>query len=351
MEYNFDFGGGFEFRPGVSVRRTNAEGEAFSGAVSNTLYSAFARAEYAVGNWRFIAGLRGDQFETPNKGFLSPQVILTNKVSRDLFVRASYGRATRSSLLFETFINVLNTPTGPSGFLRSNFLGNKDLELIVVDNIEIGLRRGVTKKISLDVDLFYTSYSPVIVPTVTGVRLPTPTSLLTTDLGPIAIGTTYRQYGGTLSLYANLDERLKLTASVTVQDLTDITTERQVTKVLPGGVIDIESEPTPEKATLRFDIPRVMALLVADYRPLPFLELHLDANFTLQQTLTINTFVEPKYLDLPSQVVLNLVAGCEVVPGVKVFLNGRNLLASEQRQFAATDRLSRMILAGVNAQF
>ncbi|MFO7864850.1 MAG: TonB-dependent receptor, partial [Salinivirgaceae bacterium] len=352
----------------------------------NTLLSGYLRAEYKLNNFRFIAAARADKFEYPDKIIVSPLLTATYKMNENVLFRASYGQATRSPFMINLFTNLdmaypIPNPDGvPSTYntiygahYRGTEYQDKDYNLLNVEEAEVGTRFNVNSWLSFDLELFWSQmknldvFAKVARSTNIVPSSPTEgTAYISDTTSFVDIDITPQQVGGTLSVFANplknLDIQLYLTLQETqVKNYYDSTGYKTYYSgptddefVFTGGssaeVLD-GSDPDSDKYRDFYHkaTPTYFGGVNINYKPIPKLNVNVNSYFYGAQTFSIGQGNGQNVVEkVKSNILLNATIGYEVRQNVTVFINGRNLIGGDQRQFAITDKINTMVLAGIN---
>ena len=122
-----------------------------------THMSTFApslRLDYKIGDVRLIGAFRSDKTSMPDKWNNSWQFAASYNINNANFIRLVYGRANRSACLTNSDSDNewQRTNMVPSVIV---FEGNKDADLVHIDNIELGYRWRPTSKVLVDAEAFY----------------------------------------------------------------------------------------------------------------------------------------------------------------------------------------------------
>ncbi|ACF14106.1 TonB-dependent receptor plug [Chloroherpeton thalassium ATCC 35110] len=312
-------------------------------SVTNTTTSGFVRGEYFINKLRLIGALRLDKFNTPDKWLLSPQILATYQVDRDLLLRASYGRAARtpfSANLFAkfipdyktTFVYLLSGETIPD-------------ELLVIDIFEIGGRMKVSDKLSFDVELFYAVGDDFETIEISGGD----PSVIINPSSPILFSyatstMTAKNYGMTLSMMYTPFEKMSCKAYVTLQEskIDDYNVSQ--------NVVWRDIEDASDSSFTSENTPTVFGGFSINYLPAKKWTLNLNSYFYSAQVRTL-AGVTAASEDIKANILLNTVASYEIADGIKLFANARNLLGGNRRQYGMSDRIKMTISGGLNATF
>lgn len=113
------------------------------------------RLDYKLDSWRFIGAFRTDKTDKPDKWNNSWQLAVSKLINDKNFIRISYGRATRASVIINSDANYTWTRHGMSQPSMVNLFGTDGYDLVTIDNVELGYRWRPTSNILLDAELFY----------------------------------------------------------------------------------------------------------------------------------------------------------------------------------------------------
>lgn len=176
-DYDFTFGdvaswGELDVRPGVSYQYLYSydvystydyggdKGEQrlsgfFNGDAELWSLAPSLRLDYEKGRFRAILALRSDKTHIPDKWNTSFQAAANYKISDRNFVRFVYGRGIRSANLVNTSVSYMWRREGLNVPSEIQFLGNKDANLMMADNYEVGYRLQPTHRLLIDAEGFY----------------------------------------------------------------------------------------------------------------------------------------------------------------------------------------------------
>lgn len=175
-EYDYTLGK-LNLRPGVSYQGATYDDSPYvdvskkagflNGKQTLTNLAGFIRADYkATDKLRFIAALRADKYNNPEKLYLSYQLIGSYAFNENNIIRAVFSKANRSPFLADYYTNyqqysTFNQFEGNSynGRSFSYYNGNKNLDLLTMYMAEIGYRTKLTQWLQADIEGFYTTTS------------------------------------------------------------------------------------------------------------------------------------------------------------------------------------------------
>lgn len=406
VEYSWDVFENFNIKPGFSYRSAVFNGRILGstqldsnyniverdGDQVNTLLSGYLRAEYKFNNFRLIAALRADKFQYPDKVAISPLVTATYKVNKNLLTRVSYGQATRSPFMINLFTNLdmtyplIKNPTEidrllpllglkPKGFhtiygahYRGTEYQDKEYQLLNVQEAEVGTRYNINKWLSVDFELFWSQMKnlDVFAKVSSGIKIkPTSDSTGTVYVDDttsfVDIDIKPQQIGGTFTIFANPTKNLDIQIFITLQetqikgyyDATDYKTyiNGKYIKGNPAEVIDSPKDADSDKTKdfIHKATPSYFGGINVNYRPIKKLNINVNSYFYGEQTFSIGLGNGGNAVaKVDANVIVNSTISYEFYKGMKAFINGRNLVGGNKRQFALTDKINTMILGGFN---
>ncbi len=116
------------------------------------------RLDYKWESLRLIGAFRADKTNTPDKWYPSWQLAANYALNDNNFVRFVYGRANRGATLTNTDMNLQRLCTNMEP-RRIIYTGNKNADLVKIDNFEIGYRWKPTDNLLIDAEAFYSQSS------------------------------------------------------------------------------------------------------------------------------------------------------------------------------------------------
>jgi iron complex outermembrane receptor protein len=103
-------------------------------------------------NTRAIGAYRLDDFSTDHNNEGSYQFALTYQLNQDNMFWVMHGLSFRSPFVLDSFINVDTVPVANT---FSRFRGNEDLDLLELEETQMGWRSQITPEFSVQLDVFY----------------------------------------------------------------------------------------------------------------------------------------------------------------------------------------------------
>ncbi|MCP4581503.1 MAG: TonB-dependent receptor, partial [candidate division Zixibacteria bacterium] len=335
-------------RPGLSYKKAEYDWDLMGGKqkVQTTGFSLLA--DYNPEKYRLVAALRGDKYNAPDEIYPSYQFAAMYKINEDNLLRAVYSRANRAAFLASLYFN-LDIPIPPAG-IGMEFLGNEELDLMTMDMFELGYRTKIEANTQIDIEGFYAHTKDYNETYSTGETEMRDNLLYFIDqYQNIELKAT--QIGGTISVNYIPDAKLHARAFITVQrtDLKDHAPDL----ANPDSLIDQENESTPD----------FYGGFYLNYKPVAKLNLNANAYYYGRQTydhedysisLPFPPFTTTEYIrntDIDPKFIINLFASYKIMDNASLFLNARNALNPDTREFGYADRINGFYLAGLRYEY
>ncbi|CAM2011316.1 TonB-dependent receptor plug domain-containing protein [Acanthopleuribacter pedis] len=353
LEYDHSVNDQFSIRPGLSYRKATYDGVFIAGEQDMTTVAASLRAEWNPSEtMRVIAAVRADQYDTPDTTEVSTQLAVSYSPDEKQNLRFTYGKSNRAPFIIDTFQDTaFTTPTGLLFELR----GNRDLDPLTSESLEIGWRYQPSAKAQFEVEAFYArneNYSDV------NLIFAGPDGEFFRTTGvfdnlPVEPELT----GATLSLTRSITETSYVRAFVTLTD-TRINDHIKPPDTPPGGdgpPPDGDGGPPPPPPGLPprelIDLnegatPEFYGGIIFDQR---FNKWHFNLNLYTYDGGVMKQVIEQ--IDLESKIIANTKLTYTFGKRGEVFLNIRNLNDDDAREFLYTDRIGRQVLGGFNLRF
>lgn len=324
LEYNYKWKK-IILRPGISMRRATYESEYINGKHSLTDSAASLRAEYTpLSSWRIITALRCDKYNHPDDPYISYQFTSTYKFNDENILRASHSMAHNESFFHRAYTNYMIESN--SMFLE----GNPDLDLVTVRTSEIGYRNGSVKNVETDIAFFYNTAENLT----RSFRHPDPEGQYSVIITYDNVSTKAEQIGSTLSVNFGLKSlQVKLFGTL------------QKTRI--ENYLDLDGNNIGDIHKYK-GTPQFFGGCNINYRPI--LKLNLNLNCYYADGYTFD------YKDIPGShnaktqiskaITLNSKVTYYIWRESSLFVNCRNILNREERQFTGGDRISLMVLGG-----
>lgn len=362
VDYNFKIGENFSLRPAISYQTYTYDDKRYTvdlgkkGVFNNraTMYNnAFSiKGDYNVNKkLRVIGAVRADRFKSPDDLYLSYQAIASYKLNENHIFRFLGGRSHAGSFILPGYINV-SIQDNP--YMVVNGIGNKDFDLLQNNILELGYKAKLNGKVSVDVSVFHQAYRNYSAQLTTVISEPSfaPPAKGELQFQQRNIDLESDQTGVTVSATA-LFGKITVKPSVTYQ-------QNQLTNFSPyynepHSVVfpeynstvkeDRKSEFTPDffgGITMNAPVKNwnfnLSGYFYSSYKLNSIQEAEVQTGALLHRPLQ----------DIDGKLLLNANITYRLNDNVNVFLNGRNLLGQESREAYATERIGRLVFAGLN---
>nr|WKN40266.1 TonB-dependent receptor [Tunicatimonas sp. TK19036] len=342
VDYQWQVHDKLSFRPGFNYQDIEYAVSVF-GAAPTTSFGSVAgslQGDYhPLENWRIIAAGRVDKFNTLDKAYLSYQLATTYTIQDKYVLRGAQSRSTNSVFWAPTFFSS----------------EDEELKLASVTMSELGFRTQFSNNLSIDADIFRQHLEHLSLFLVTGIEFGTdPSAPPTVTIGYKNLPLTATQYGLTLSANYVANTRLQLKPFVTFQQ-TKVQDRPLGFNALP---IDSVQNPTNIYTTVDEDqksTPSVYGGFYANYKASKKWTINLNAYFFSGHTLYNEQELQQESTigvgQIDGKMLLNSKVSYNVIDKLRLYVNARNLLGSETREFYGTDRTARSILFGASYNF
>lgn len=358
LEYDWKLTDQLSLRPGISYQSSifddnpYAKDKGLSGVYNgrfnlNTL-SGSLRADYRPSDqWRVVGALRADQFSTPDDVYLAYQLATTYKINENHLIRGVVSKSNNSSFGGYAFADAA---LDAGGGVVLEILGsdlNDQFELCTVQMFELGYRFKLSNKLQFDIDLFTQEGKNFIMLAVS----PPVGNVITALIQQSAM--TARQSGITASVNFVPDPKWQFKPFITFQQ-TNV-------KDFPSEYADLTSTPVEafsgdlsntsdeeHKST-----PAVYGGFYANYKPIDKLNINVSSYYYSQHK-QYDSFdqARPSTIgDMSGKFLLNVKVSYELVSGMKVFVNARNITDDDSREYYGTDRTGSSYLGGISFDF
>ena len=315
---------------------------------SNLTLAGSLKADYRpINALRLIGAVRVDKFEIPNRAYASYQLAATYKINEKYLLRAVHSSATGGAFLGNYQINIPMIPTSPTSVL--NVQGNPNMDVTRNTMTELGIRVQAANSLQLDITVFQQKIKNLSNIYVVS-EVPLTEEITLQNIRYLNLPMEAIQRGMTLSANFVPNQKVQVKPFVTLQEtqVEGLPIGRDGTfSTLLGG---------EHKAT-----PTVYGGAFINYLAHRKLNVNLNMYYFDQHTMyhrsdlvrlaaTGETF-NPEVGLIASKLLVNAKVTYQVIKKLDVYLNGRNLLGNNSREYYGTDRIGRMLLGGVSYNF
>lgn len=342
-EYEIKLGDKYSITPGVSYQTVTFDDRdyvdfpvkigLFNEENSITTLAGYLRADLNfTEKFRVLGGLRVDKFSDPDDAYLAYEFATTYKVNPKNLIRAAVTRSNSGSFVGYNFLDI-------GGGQR----GNTNLDLFTLDMIELGYRSQLSSNLQLDIDVFRQTGKNLTAIFQIAVPGPNPQQFLNTTTEATQIGTTF-------SLNFVPNDKIQLKPFFTFQ--------KTETKDMPSAYVDPTIVP-PGFVTYSNSehayTPGSFGGFYFNYRPSAKLNINVSGYYFGKQTqydgsYDVSDSSTPQYAygQIDSKFMMNAKISYEVAKNLNVFVNARNLFASDSREFYAADQTAGLYTGGLS---
>ncbi len=341
LEYDFNFKN-LSIKPGISYQTTTYDCSSyidtsmheglFRGERTLSNVAFHLRTEYNFERLRLIAALRSDTYNKPNDTYLSFQFISMYKIDDSNTIRFVYSRANRGPFMLDTYFDLKVPMNIPGNDVNMQIVGNEELKLLTMDQIEIGFRNKLLKNLYSDFEIFYSTtknYSSVQV-----------------DSSFYGVIPTYLKYhnlsinGGQIGFTASLDYKPNSNLSIK----TFATVQRTILSDFP---LELETD----TITIEYDnkaTPVVYGGIILNYSPINKLNIFANLYYFSQHEYD---FLETSDLVVNERYRLDMKVSYKIWKENTIYINARNLLNNDNSEFPYGDPVAGLYLVGLNISF
>jgi iron complex outermembrane recepter protein len=330
-------------------------------------YAATLRGEYTV--WeeriRLTGGLRADKFTHPGGWFLSYQGASSFKLNKNNLFRIVYSKAFRSPFIYDTYQDVqLFLPMGtmPETYIVNNFLGNKNLDLLSSTMFEVGYRTKVSPNITADLEAYSTKTKNFTAIVTTTELVETPQNypyIASFDSHTYNIPLFVNQTGATMSVSFNV-KKFQFKPFVTIQKTTLHNYSRY------ANTSNATPDPNNDFDPLNNNIYSGMGTEM-DHKFTPKVYGGGYVNYQVGKfNINVNVYTFSKHTfyhsfnlyfhdgrgigEVKSKAVVNAKVSYSPVKALTVFINAKNVLNKQSREYYLSDNTPAMVSFGATVK-
>ncbi len=341
-EYNIQISKKFKVTPGFSYQTTTFDDRDYATDptrpglfnAENTIntIAGYVRADLAfTEKWRVLAGLRLDKFSDPDDAYLAYEFATTYKINEKNLVRAAYTKSNSGSFIGYNFLNI-DVPGGS--------FGNTNLDLFTLTMIEVGYRVKISPKFQLDLDVFHQNAENL-------------TAFNQIDgsgtLQFMNVPTTAEQIGATISFNYVPNQKIQFKPFFTFQ--------KTETKDLPSVYADPAILPITYSDSKNEYTPGSYGGFYFNYQPISKLNINVSGYYFTKQhqydgsQYNVDGSIRPAqyaFGQIDGKLMFNAKASYEIVSGLNIFANARNLTGAQSREFYAADQTAGLYMMGAS---
>lgn len=332
IEYDYTFKS-LTLRPGISYQSALYDvaeyvdlnqgyfrGEAKLNTLGGTL-----RGDYKLLNdkLRLITALRVDKYDITDKMYFSYQFISSFKASENHLLRLVYSKANRSPFILSSYADYT-----VMGIVK--LLGDKDLNLVKQNTIELGIRNKWTKNLHTDLDVFYATMNDFNSEKFLGAPM-------ASNMKYVNNAVSANQTGVTLNVIASLTENLEMRIFGTAQST-------KMKDYAPDFYKQDSLVSNPNKWT-----PSFYGGLGINYKFAQKVNCNVNAYYMSKQEIEIYSQNKLTAKSLDPAIILNAKISYKVYKENAVFVNLRNIVSNSQFVYMETPKLS--LFGGISVNF
>jgi iron complex outermembrane receptor protein len=364
IDYNFKLNRKFSLRPALSFQDAVIDDRDYTMKVGSTglfnnranmsNYAFSLKADYSPAKaLRIITAVRADKFSDPNDMYISYQGIANYKINDKTILRFLAGRSFGGSFIEPAYINLV---LADDESVKVSIKGNKEMNLLQNNIVELGYRAQIGKKGNLDLSIFQQTYTNFAIQTTTITQefIPFPYQRPELESRYRNIDLASKQTGATLA-GAVFFGKANIKASITYQktqlsDYSPYTYEPHpmYPEFNTENVVDKESEYAPDVfGNLSLTIPvKKWHFNISSY---------YYSGYKLDGSNSADPFLGgllPKEIEnITGKVLINANVGYRISSRFKLFVNARNVTGQPAREGYGTDQIGTLLFAGFNLTF
>jgi iron complex outermembrane recepter protein len=375
VEYNYTKDN-LIIKPGLSYRSAVYDDTKYSDLVNKsgifnargqiTTKTVSLRAEYKMldNKLRLVGGLAVNKFNYPDTAYMSYELAATYKVSKKHLFRAVYSKSPRSATIYDTYVDqrIGNVQIGHQKYMVMALEGNKNLQLLTANMLEIGYRGTISPKLYIDVELFdihSRNYNSIAVNATYSKLSGSDTLIITPFIATnlpaklhqhgITISATYQHGQLTVRPFITLQEsRIKnYSEFMNTPDASGPFAPNAQTENIYSGI----GTGSRHKGT-----PSLFGGGVINYAAGEKWNFNINVYYYSAQTyyhITNTVFNDGvRGIDnIPAKLIVNAKLSYEPKKGLQIFCSVKNLLNDKTREFFRSDNMPFMLYGGISCEF
>lgn len=350
-EYPFEVTKKIHITPGVAFQKVTYSDDGYAtpgdkrtgylnGSHSIETSAAFVRADINITNdWRFLTAVRADKFSSPDKVAFAYEFASTYDIGKAHIVRAAVTRSNTGSFIGQNFANLEIEPF--PGY-TINVLGNGNYNLLTISMIELGYRAKISKRVQVDLDIFQQTGNNFGTYLITQFA-PTPPfpPFSPSEIQFQNVPTEAVQLGGTISVNIVPSEKLQFKPFITIQE-TEV-------KNLPNAFVSPDAMPgLTYRDEKHKNTPSFYGGYFMTYKLNEKLYFNVNGYFfaSHNQYDVVDPTGTGEYGSIGGKVLVNAKVNYTPLKNFNVFLNARNILDDDKREFFGTDKTGSAYMIG-----
>ena len=342
-EYSIHLGSRVTVTPGVSYNHVGFDDTKYvvegadqvagfyNGKPSMDNVAGYVRSDIALTDkWRVLAGLRADKFSTHDDVYIAYEFATTYKLDERNLVRFVASQSNSGSFMGNNYLNY-QIPATPTA--RLVISGQENVDLFTMIMLEVGYRTQLTRRLSLDIDVFRQvgdQFSAILTQ-----------GALARSFG--SLPTSAEQIGTTFSINFLPSENLQIKPFVTFQ--------KTETKALPSSFGTATFDPTLSYSDSKHEsTPSAYGGFFINYKVSSKLYVNLNGYYFSAHHQYDST--DPNATDavghISGKVLVNAKVNYAVHKNINLYLNGRNILNQDSREVFGTDHTGAQLYAGAS---
>lgn len=301
--------------------------------------------------WRFVGGVRLDKFSAPDDVYLSYQFSTTYDINENNLIRAVFAKSNSGSFIGPNFVDInITYPSqmvpGAEGILY--YSGNENMELFQIQMVELGFRSRISDNLELNLEVFRQTAEN--------------SYIMLLDVAPApyvafeSIYVTYEninakatQNGVTLSANYVASSRFQVKPFITYQNtkVEDLPTAFRTAAIDP--VNNISNTQTVDND----QTPSVFGGFYLNYKPVKNFNINFNPYYMGEQSqYSFYTLENPMsdVGDIDSKLIVNAKISYDVTKNTNLYVNARNLLNNDSREYIGADRNGSLLLGGIRVK-
>ncbi|MBL6447102.1 TonB-dependent receptor [Fulvivirga sp. 29W222] len=300
---------------------------------------------------RLIGGTRLDKFSSPDDIYVAYQLSGTYHMNENNVVRAVYSKSNSGSFIGPNYANIygeVSIPNVPEAKALISYSGNKDMKLFQIRMMELGFRSKIMRNLEFDVELFRQTGKDIYF--MLQGKAPEPYIAEASQYFYFQnIDAEAIQNGITLSANYVPNNKLQVKPFITWQ--------KTEVEDMPAGFNTEAVDPVNNinnTATVSNDqTPSLFGGIYVNYK---FKQLNVNLNpyyMSRQHQYSFYSLMNPATTsgEIDSKFILNAKISYDITKNINLYINARNALNDQSREFMGADENGALLLGGLRVAF